>query len=552
MKKGIFLLGFILFSTIALPISADTVGQKNVFFIDSGYDLTQRNKLTAILVKRVSNLYFYVDENWWNFISQDKIYQSLDSLGEEFENNIYPKLISAYGSEWNPGIDGDPAITVLIHPMKKNAGGYFRSNDEYSKVLISDSNEREMLYINSDYIDSKLAKSFLAHEFTHLITFNQKENKNNVTEEVWLNELRAEYAPTLAGYDNVFAGSNLERRIQDFSDNPSESLTEWRGDKSNYGSINLFAQYLADHYGAIVLRDSLQISKIGVESLDYALEKNGFKGETFPEIFKNWVIAVLINNCDYGQKYCYLNFNLRNFHITPQINFLPFSGESTLTFSDTARRWSGNWYKIIGGNGVLDFKFNNPSKVEFIVPYIAQNKSGGYGINFLKLDKNGQGGVVISGFGTEIVSLFIIPSILTVSENKPFYSFSWSVSVKKDQNDAELINSLLARIADLQRQIALIQAQIAATQNGGNLVCAFAVNLSYGMQGREVKCLQNFLKSQGFNTETTSYFGSLTKAAVIRFQEKYSLEILAPVGLKNGTGFVGVSTRAKIKRLLTI
>lgn len=551
MKKGFFVLSFVLFLTVALSVSADTIGQKDTFFVDPGYDLTQREKLTAILVKKVSNLYLYVDENWWNHISQEKVYQSLDDLGKEFENNIYLKLTSAYGAEWNPGIDGDPAIIVLIHPMKKNSGGYFRSNDEYSKVLISNSNEREMVYLNADYIDSKLAKSFLAHEFTHLITFNQKENKNNVTEEVWLNELRAEYAPTLVGYDNILSGSNLERRIQDFNDNPSESLTEWRGDKSNYGSINLFGQYLVDQYGVAILKDSLQIPKIGIESLNYALEKNGFKGETFSEVFKNWVIAVLINNCDYGKRYCYLNPNLRNFRIIPQINFLPFSGESTLTFSDTAKRWSGNWYKIIGGNGVLDFKFNNPSRVDFVVPYIIQSKSGGYGINFLKLDKNGQGGVVINGFGEEAVSLFIIPSILNANEDKPFYSFSWSVSIKKDQGDAELINSLLARIADLQRQIALIQAQIAAAQKEETAVCAFTVNLSYGMQGKEVKCLQNFLKSQGFSVETIAYFDSLTKMAVIKFQEKYALEILTPVGLKNGTGFVGVLTRAKIKRLLT-
>ncbi len=83
----------------------------------------------------------------------------------------------------------------------------------------------------------------------------------------------------------------------------------------------------------------------------------------------------------------------------------------------------------------------------------------------------------------------------------------------------------------------------------------FESNLYYGMRSNsEVSCLQEFLKSQGTEIYPeglmTGNFLSLTREAVIRFQEKYANEILEPLELKNGTGFVGPKTRAKINELL--
>jgi len=69
-----------------------------------------------------------------------------------------------------------------------------------------------------------------------------------------------------------------------------------------------------------------------------------------------------------------------------------------------------------------------------------------------------------------------------------------------------------------------------------------------------VKCLQTFLKNQGDDIYSEGYvtgnFLNLTKSAVIKFQEKYAFEILTPLGLSSGTGYVGTSTRAKINQIL--
>ena len=77
-------------------------------------------------------------------------------------------------------------------------------------------------------------------------------------------------------------------------------------------------------------------------------------------------------------------------------------------------------------------------------------------------------------------------------------------------------------------------------------------NLSYGMRGPEVKALQTFLaEDRSIYPEglVTGWFGPLTRRAVIRFQEKYAADILTPLGLTAGTGFMGSRTRALLNSL---
>ena len=79
----------------------------------------------------------------------------------------------------------------------------------------------------------------------------------------------------------------------------------------------------------------------------------------------------------------------------------------------------------------------------------------------------------------------------------------------------------------------------------------FTRSLSLGSTGTDVKYLQIFLNDNGFTVTSTgigskgnesTYFGPATYKALIKYQEYYAKDILAPYGLAKGTGYFGPST----------
>ncbi|MDO8530334.1 MAG: peptidoglycan-binding protein [bacterium] len=558
MFKYIIAAVFLIAAHSSTVLAAD-VGDVATFTIDENLDASQRAQVSAVLIKSEANLYFYVEKSWWDAQVSGKkseVQNSLENLSQEFDAKIYPTLTSVFGSEWNPGVDGDKKITLLFHSMKEGMSGYFRSADEYLKLQVPGSNEREMLYFPTSQIESSRLKVAVAHEFVHLITFNQKERLRDVQEEVWLNEARADFSSHILGYDDVYEGSNLQKRVRDFLVKPTDSLTEWQESKYDYGVASMFAHYLVDHYGITVLSDSLKSRLTGIASINDVLLKNSYQ-ENFSEVFTNWTIASFINDCSTDLKYCYLNKNLTGLKVNPALIFLPVSGSSSLSSTNVTKNWAGNWQKIIGGDGDLKLEFSSLTGLNFKVPYIVIDENNTYSIQRLNLDANEKGEINLKDFGSKYLSLIIIPSLQSKlagfngAELTHPYTIKATILGDVVQEEENIIQKLLAQIEALKKQIANLES-------GGNSGACASIqsNLYLGVVNKtEVTCLQSFLKSQGTSIYpeglVTGNFGSLTRAAVIRFQEKYASEILAPAGFAKGTGFVGAFTRSKINALLS-
>ena len=106
------------------------------------------------------------------------------------------------------------------------------------------------------------------------------------------------------------------------------------------------------------------------------------------------------------------------------------------------------------------------------------------------------------------------------------------------------------------RFLAGILAVVFLVSPSGAVAAMFLNDLRLGSRGEDVRELQQALNTNpasrladtgpGSPGQETDYFGPLTVAAVIRFQELRRSEILAPLGLNAGTGFVGPATRAAL------
>jgi len=447
LKQTLFICFIFSLAVFLIPqvVYADSLGEVHTFYIDSSYDHMGRSEITATLRKVGKHSYFYAEDSYWNKLSsfeQNILENNISNLSQEFDETVYPKEREVFGEEFSPGIDNDSKVTVLLTEMSESPGGYFNPNDEYPKEQISDgrSNEREMIYLNIIYLSSSRAKAFLAHEFQHLISWNQKENLRGVIDEVWLNEARSEYAPTLCGYDDIYKGSNLEARVNNFLLEPSNSLTEWQNSTYDYSPINLFIQYLVEHYGENILKLMMKTDAVGIASIDAALKEIG-SSKTFSDVFTDWTVANYINDIDISSgQYGYTNpdLNYNTFHISPTDVHQIFPGVN-LNVTTSIKDWASYWYVFDGslvplfdsGKDILKLDFQGEDSGNFRVPYITTTFDGKSRVNFFALDAEQNGTVYISDFGRKISSVVIIPSSQTKRSgftnkgNEPLHSFSY-------------------------------------------------------------------------------------------------------------------------------
>jgi hypothetical protein len=279
------------------------VGTRRLFHVYNT-DTDQQHDVSAILEYKTEHVYMWIEEG----AGFDRT--ALQAAAGLFEEHTYPTNRAFFGSEWSPGVDNDPHISIL---HARNLGlmtlGFFYSPSEYVSAVREDSNEMEMFYINLDRstINSDQYHSTLAHEFQHMIHWY---NDNN--EEAWLNEGLSQLASSLNGLDP--GGHHFA-----FAGQPDNQLTDLDYDaadySASYGAGYLFTAYFLDRFGSEATQALVADRANGVASADAILADLG-TGMTHEDLFGDWVVANLLNDPAIGDgRYGYEGINPPTFYI---------------------------------------------------------------------------------------------------------------------------------------------------------------------------------------------------------------------------------------------
>jgi hypothetical protein len=289
-------------TTLPAPAAPFKIGDKQKFWV-SNVDTNDNFQVAATLKYITAHSYFWAQDGV-------KVNEGdMKKLMDTFENKLYPTDREFFGSEWTPGVDNDPHVYVLYAGgTGASNAGYFSSPDEYNPLVHKYSNGHEMFVFNADNValSDQYTYGTLAHEFQHMIHWNQDRN-----ESTWMNEGFSVLAEYLNGYPAYFDF--------DFINNPNLNLTDWLPDPGSngphYGASFLFLDYFLDRFGDKATQAVVHDQENGLTSVDDTLknlnitDKTTGKSITADDVVIDWMVTNYLKDGSVGDgRFIYNNY----------------------------------------------------------------------------------------------------------------------------------------------------------------------------------------------------------------------------------------------------
>ena len=337
--------------TLPPPAAPLETGAQQQFWITNS-NTDEHFQIDATLKYITPHTYFWAEDG--ANVNMD----DLKALMDTFENEIYPTDREFFGSEWTPGVDGDPHIYVVYAGnIGATVAGYFSSADSYNPLVHKYSNGHEtyVLGTSQDLADN-YTYSTLAHEFVHMIQFPT--DRNDVS---WINEGFAELGAFLNGYD--VGGADWL-----YAQNPDLQLNDWADSNSpdfgpHYGISFLYVTYFLDRFGqdatkALTANPENDLTSVDdtLKTLDITDPATG-KLITADDVFMDWAVAMFAQDKKVGDgRYAFHNYpDAPQTHATETISTCPAN-----PFSRSVHQYGVDYIsidcpqQIAGGSNVKD------------------------------------------------------------------------------------------------------------------------------------------------------------------------------------------------------
>jgi immune inhibitor A len=334
------------------------VGTRRVFRASETHTDVQFD-VYATLEYKTEHVYMWVEEG----VRFDR--DDLREAAEFFENSTYPTNRAFFGSEWSPGVDNDPHLSILhARGLGDTVAAYYSSRDSFVSAVLEDdfvglesspSNEFEMFYVNMDNneINSDYYNGTLAHEFQHMIHWYNDRN-----EETWLNEGFSELAMYLNGFD--VGGTDWV-----FSETPDTQLNSWPEGPgtagANYGAGYLFTSYFLDRFGPEATQALVAHPENSLASVDAVLEDLG-TGLTYEDLFADWTVANLLDDPDLSDG----RFGYREIDVPPLVIETTYRKSDYPVSESSTVHQHGTDYVELHGEQPLEFRFTGSTQIGLV------------------------------------------------------------------------------------------------------------------------------------------------------------------------------------------
>lgn len=262
----------------------------------------------------------------------------LRSLAREFDDPIHSTVTDAFGNESD--LDDNGRVVILFTPVVNRltepgsdgfVGGFFFGVD-----LLPDqagSNGAEIFYAlvpdeDGEFGDRRsrvevLARvpGILAHEFQHMVHFNQRVLIRGAerTDALWLSEALATTAEDLVGdvlarrgnhaRADLYHSSNRVRARRFLAETEETSLvvTQGSGSLEERGAGWLFLAYLRGRWGDGILSELTRSTRTGTRNVEAAV------GEGWADLLEPWTAALYLDGLgvEVAEPYRFESMNLR-------------------------------------------------------------------------------------------------------------------------------------------------------------------------------------------------------------------------------------------------